>query len=1426
MKIKKFSLGIFIFLILMINTNMSSINAYPISNTSFSCNGVVTESSTGDPIYHATVKLYGSGVGIEGHPVDSPKSSDNTLIGTVYTNSLGTYTISAPIEMTFSTYIVEIIKSGYITQTHSYPPTHGTFTWNVNLVPVAAPFSATGAVTMIGGSSLSSATVRVKTEGGSTITSTTTSSSGSYSLNIANPGSYSGSTFKVEVSKTYFETKSTSFSKYGVHTANFQPKCTNGQHWYGIVSDESSNPIDGASVIVYSTHDGTKSATTNSNGKWDIVASPDTEGVLIQFRVSKSGYQTYSGSLPYLTGDYERNVLLLDSPTYQLAWTAPTADSDYTFGPGEGALPFNFGYSQNDLDEVKLYLNGIDIGSVWNTNTINLAYNSAYDGAVTAVLKGYAGGIEKTTASRNFNFTWIHYIYNETLEENYTIMPSRLYTIIHDPSGDGSSSTYEESSSFKLGVGVSISAGVEFEVSASADLFGVVEASASDKLELEFGAGYDFEYKITTSNLITSSLISDDPDFIGPGYGDIYWGEGWIMQWRMIATHIEYYDTDKDEYNDPRFEYGINRSSEMILSNNFAPDEWKELNPVFNNYQDVIFNENKTFNGGNSQTYSKSVSTTHTLTEYLEIKYSQTTALKLKVPGVGEAGASMTVSVGANVHGSQEWNNEIKTSYTLADDDTGDTIIQEIGSDPLFGTPIFRLVEDSSTSNPLEHGSTDYIPPEIGDPTINYDSDGLSPSPSESDSPLVHVHITDEGGVANAWVYYSTDNITFSRVDLVELSGSPNNWEANIPVQEHGDTVYWYIRAGDLTDHYSTKYNQNNEYFTYEVVNRDPVLNLISPNNGGTFAGNINISWTGTDPDMDSLTYSLGYSFDGVIWNQIILGLTNNSYIWDISGFGDQPSVVVRVIASDGYLGEATDISDYGFAIDNPDAPEITYIAPLGGSTYSGTQTIQWEINDIDNFVTSIDLEYSVNSGETWQTIVNGLAPSVESYDWDTSVVIFSEEVKIRVVANYVVDSVNYYVFDISALMTIDNRPVLAIDLLNPNGGELFENEVPISWDVTAIEGINYQIDIDYTTDGNTFTDIVEGLTNNSYFWNTDNIPSGTNYRIRVNITGEYMGYELESTYDISDVAFTIDPIIHDIFIVTPITESCFELGTNITYSYVVHESATVTVKLNNTIIPNTGEISNLSIGYYNLTLEATYETDYYGEDQVIFQVNDTTEPNVTIDNPSFGQQFYYGDEVSYSYEIEDFSPTTVEIMLNGEIIEDTGSLTNLNIGAYLLEIKATDSQNNIGIASVAFSVKEIPEIAVTLLTPNGGESVSGLYNITWNIENPQNENLQYNLYYSLDNGENWTLIASGETGNFYIWDTSSIENINTECLVKIEAISVETDEILSSDVSDSTFTIVNSSSGIPGYDLLSLGIIGLFSIAVLLKISSKKFRK
>ncbi len=955
-------------------------------------------------------------------------------------------------------------------------------------------------------------------------------------------------------------------------------------------------------------------------------------------------------------------------PEYHLSWNSPSASSDYIFGPGEGALPFDFSYTQNDHDDVKLFLNGIDVGSVWNMNSIDLTYNGGYDGTVTAVLKGYDGGVEKSTASRNFNFIWVHFSEMETLEENYTIMPSKLYTIIHDPSGDGSTSTYEESHSFELGVGVSLAVAMEKSISISAgpELFGEgLSASGEVSLNVETGGGYDFEYKMTTSSSITSSMINDNSSYIGPGYGDIYWGEGWIMQWRVYALHVEYHN-GTHEYLDRQFDYGINRSSEMILNNNYAPDEWKDLNPALNNYNGVTFDDDpKSISGGNSQTFSQTVSTTNTLTEYLEIKFSETTEVKFGIL-VASGEASMTLSVEANVHGSQEHSDEIKTSYTITDDDPGDLIIQEIGIDPLFGTPIFRLIEDSLTSNPLEHGSTDYLPPEIGDHTINYDSDGNSPSPSEGDSPLVHVHITDEDRIANAWVYYSTDNITFDRVDLVELPGLDDEWEANIPAQEHDSTVYWYIRAGDLTDHYSIKKNEYNDCFTYNVLNRDPTVDLITPNDGGTFSGDLLISWSGIDPDMDDLTYSLGYSFDGVIWNPIITGLDINSYLWDISGFGDQPSVVIRVIASDDYNGEGMDVSDYGFTIDNPDAPEIDYLAPLGGFTYSGIQTIEWDIFDIDNFVTSIDLEYSVNSGLDWNEIVSGLDASVREFDWNTSDVIFSEEVKIRVIANYEVESVSHYVFDISGIMTIDNRPNLGIDIISPNGGELFENEVMISWSVDTIEGVDYEVMIDYTTDGNIFTNIATGITENSYLWNTEDIPFGTNYRIRVSITGEYMNYELDPFFDISEVAFTIDP----------------------------------------------------------------------------------------------------------SSGIDD------------------------------------------------------PNLSITLLSPNGGEIINGLHNITWETVNPQNENLEYHIYYSLNNGENWTLITSDTVGNFYIWDTSAIEDLSTQCLIKIEAVSIETQEILDSDISDDTFTIGDSLGGIPGYNLLSLGLIGFFSIAVSVKLISKKLRK
>ena len=121
--------------------------------------------------------------------------------------------------------------------------------------------------------------------------------------------------------------------------------------------------------------------------------------------------------LDYADEYKDATITINPLPEYYLSWNSPSASSDYIFGPGEGALPFDFSYTQNDHDDVKLFLNGIDVGSVWNMNSIDLTYNGGYDGTVTAVLKGYDGGVEKSDDSRNFNFIWVHFSEMETLEE-------------------------------------------------------------------------------------------------------------------------------------------------------------------------------------------------------------------------------------------------------------------------------------------------------------------------------------------------------------------------------------------------------------------------------------------------------------------------------------------------------------------------------------------------------------------------------------------------------------------------------------------------------------------------------------------------------------------------------------------------------------------------------------------------------------------------------------------------------------------------------------------------------------------------------------------------------------------------------------------------------------------------------------------------
>jgi uncharacterized repeat protein (TIGR02543 family) len=95
---------------------------------------------------------------------------------------------------------------------------------------------------------------------------------------------------------------------------------------------------------------------------------------------------------------------------------------------------------------------------------------------------------------------------------------------------------------------------------------------------------------------------------------------------------------------------------------------------------------------------------------------------------------------------------------------------------------------------------------------------------------------------------------------------------------------------------------------------------------------------------------------------------------------------------------------------------------------------------------------------------------------------------------------------------------------------------------------------------------------------------------------------------------------------------------------------------------------------------------------------------------------------------------------------------------------------------------------AITLLAPNGRDTIpaGSTYTIRWNSPSPI---AKFDLFYSLDNGSTWKLIAKDVTGASYNWQVPAAPGNKTSC--RINVIGYNTSRVrLTADRSDSPFTI------------------------------------
>jgi uncharacterized repeat protein (TIGR01451 family) len=93
---------------------------------------------------------------------------------------------------------------------------------------------------------------------------------------------------------------------------------------------------------------------------------------------------------------------------------------------------------------------------------------------------------------------------------------------------------------------------------------------------------------------------------------------------------------------------------------------------------------------------------------------------------------------------------------------------------------------------------------------------------------------------------------------------------------------------------------------------------------------------------------------------------------------------------------------------------------------------------------------------------------------------------------------------------------------------------------------------------------------------------------------------------------------------------------------------------------------------------------------------------------------------------------------------------------------------------------------ALQLLSPSGGEALTGMHTVNWSADDADGDALYYTLLYSRDCGVSWVPLAANLTETEYEWDTRSVPG-GTECLIRVLA----TDGVnTASDDSDGVFSV------------------------------------
>ncbi len=628
--------------------------------------------------------------------------------------------------------------------------------------------------------------------------------------------------------------------------------------------------------------------------------------------------------------------------------------------------------------------------------------------------------------------------------------------------------------------------------------------------------------------------------------------------------------------------------------------------------------------------------------------------------------------------------------------------------------------------------------------------------------------------VSSLHVYYSSDKgSTWNRLSGYSgTSGTSQNWSViNNPGNDY------LIKVEDRTN--TCKYDISDS--TFSVTPPQPVITVTAPNSGSFYPyQSYNVRWTSAY--LTSSFVSIEFSSDSMSTWSTVASVTNDD--------GSHSYSFPNTISSNCFFRVSeyggTDISDTSGQFSIIPA-HLTLNSPNGGEVWKGceSKTISWTVGGGSG---TYRLEYSLDSGNTWNYIINR---GGSSYSWALPAKLSSSAAKIRVrdlTRNLTDESNGYFSF-------IPNTDII---VTSPNGGEYWE--AAKNQTITWVDNVSSMHVYYSANNGSNWTRLTSyyGTSGTSLNWNVVNNP-GSNYLVKVEDRSN------TCKYDISDSSFTVDPPKPRITVTTPNGGTYYPQQTfNIRWTSAYLNSSFVNIEFTSdsgsTWLPVAASTTN--DGSHSWTVPDSISTNCF------VRVSESGSPNVndignkfriapasiTLTEPN-GGQLWKGCENQYirwnvaggsgSYRLE----YSLDSGSTWNFISNSGGSAYYwtNIPAKLKSnkgmVRVQDLSRNLSDASDA-TMRFVENQDVIIASPNGGEQWEAGTNktLSW-VDNLSS----MHVYYSNNNGSNWTRLTGyyGTSGTSLNWNV--VNNPGSNYLIKVE----DRSNTCKYDVSDTTFTVL-----------------------------------